>query len=382
MEFFESFILILSSFYALVILTISAGMFRLPKSGSVSGSASDTDLPEVTVIVAARNEERDMPSCIRALEQLDYPSGKLNILLVDDRSEDSTPELIKAAADRNPHFRALHTADAPENGLQAKARGIAWGARHATGEWIFITDADGEVHPGWIRHMLSGTNEKTGMIGGMVAVKDVSPVAVVERCTWAYTLPFAFGMSGFGASFICVGPNMAIRRSLYEQAGGLENSDFEVAEDLAIFRMVFRKGYSIKSYVSPETKVDLNPVDSFRHLISQQRRWLRGGFEGSWEYWIGLVFVFGYHNILSLSLLAGLFISPAATLAAIMIKSGSDLLMLISEKVLLKEDRLLRYFPVMEMYVILTMLWLPLSLLFNSSINWMGKDYAVEYGES
>lgn len=374
-EFFNSFIMILAYVYVGVIFIICTGLLFVSSSSPISTAKR----PFVTVVIAARNEERDLPECIEALEKLSYPPEKLKVILVNDASSDRTGEIIEEACSRNEHFMGLNTLDAPSTHLKAKARGIAYGAKHAEGEWIFITDADAIVPPGWIDHMLGKTTEKSGMIGGMLTVKDSSVVALFEGASWSYTLPFAFGLAGYGGAFICVGPNMAIRKSIYDEAGGLEASEFDVAEDLALFRMVRDSEYKTESYMSPETTVKLNPVDSFGHLFSQQRRWLKGGFEGSWEYWIGLVFAFGGHNLISLGIIAGLFISWEITLGVFLMKSGADLLLLIMEKIKIREKRMLRYFPVFELNVIFTMAWLPLSLLISPNIQWKGKDYAEKY---
>lgn len=361
--------------YSLIVIIVSIGMYRLPKSTYLQ----DESCPSVSVIVSAKNEEIDIPKCISSLEKLDFPTEKLEIILVDDMSTDSTGSIITSAAQSNAHFLSLHTSEAPKNNLKAKARGISWGIKHATNEWIFITDADGEVPTGWLRHMLSLVDEKTGMIGGMLDVKPSSFLAILERISWAYTLPFAFGMAGWGSSFICVGPNMGIRRSIYEKEGGLENANFDVAEDLALFRMVEQSEYNSLSYVSPETTVELNPVSSLKHLWSQQRRWLMGGFEGGWQYGVGLTLAFGYHSILSYFLLTGWVYAFEATLAITLMKLSSDFLMLASKKFLLKKTHYLRYFPIQSLYVFVTMLWLPLSLLFNSKIKWRGDGYEVTY---
>lgn len=378
MEYFDFLFFILIGIYGIIVLSISVGLFRLPKSFKLDDFEK---LPSVAVVVSAKNEEHDILTCLESLEALTYDKTKLEIILIDDQSTDNTLSLIQETAKRNPHFKVLSTLDAPENKLKAKGKGIAWGIKNTDAEWIFITDADGAVHKNWIEHMLSGADETTGMIGGMVTVKPRSLLAIFERVSWAYTLPFAFGMAGFGGEFICVGPNMALRKSIYDDAGGLENSDFRVAEDLALFRMVEKSAYGVKSYVSKETKIDLEPVPSLKHLTSQQRRWLKGGFEGGWKYWIGLVLAFGLHNLISIFSIIGLFISFKTTLILLVIKSSLDFVMLINEKILLNEKKMLRYFPFMEMYILVTFLWLPISLLINSTIHWKGDNYTITYSD-
>lgn len=361
--------------YSLIVVFITLGMYRLPKSYSIE----DEKLPTVSVVVSARNEEKDLPKCIASLENLDFPKDKLQIILVDDRSTDNTNSIIQEAAQKNEHFIALSTKEAPENQLKAKARGISWGIKESTNEWVFITDADAEVDPNWLRHMLSGVDEKTGIIGGMLNVKPLSFLAIIEQMSWAYALPVAFGLAGWGRSFVCVGPNMGIRKSIYDNYGGLENETFEIAEDLALFRIVEASGYKSVSYLSPSTSVKLNPVPTFKHLLSQQRRWLRGGFESQWSFKIWLALGFGFHFSISLLFLTGLFFSLQTSLIVLALKFLSDLFMLTSQKVLLRKKKILRYFPIQFVYILLIMIWLPASVVINSKISWKGEGYEIKY---
>jgi cellulose synthase/poly-beta-1,6-N-acetylglucosamine synthase-like glycosyltransferase len=364
----------IAAFYALVGAVIAWGLARLPRSFR----AGDQQLPRVSVVVAARNEAIDLPACLAALLALDYPPDRLEIVLVDDDSSDGTAGIMADAAAQHPRVRMLSTRDAPATHLRAKARGVAWGARHAAGEWLFITDADGTVAPGWLRHMLSRATPRTGIIGAMMVGRGGTLVGTLERASWAYTLPWAFGAAGWGFAFICVGPNMAIRRSIYEAAGGLEAADFTIAEDLALFRMAQAAGFESLGHASPETTVHLTPVPSLRHLLSQQRRWLRGGFEGGWRYGVGLVFAFGYHMLFSLGLLAGWWVAPGTTLAALGLKAVADLLILVVESRRIAVP-LWRLAPLIIPFTTLSFLWLPVSFLISRTVRWRGEGYAITY---
>jgi len=369
-------LIVMISIYALVLLLLAVGLWRLPRSTPVP----DQRLPFVSVIVACRNEEVDLPACLAALERLDFPRDRLEILLVDDRSTDGTGRIIAEAARRHRHVRALSTTGLAEGRLRAKARGVAHAARQAKGDWLFITDADAVVHPGWIRHMLSRTDERTGLIAGMMLGKGGTLPGIIERLSWAYALPFAFGLAGWGATWLCVGPNMAVRRRPYLDAGGLEAADFRIAEDLAIFRLVFGQGYRAVAHASAETTVHMSPVPSLRHLLSQQRRWLRGGFEGPWYVGAGLVFTFGYHFIMSLLLLAGWFIAPVVTGAAWAVKWLTDTVMIGVEAHRIQARGLRRMTPLLLVFSVPAFLWLPPSLLLIPQVRWMGEGYAVNYG--
>lgn len=78
---------------------------------------TDDKLPTATIIVAARNEEDNILRTLESLEKLDYPDGKLQILIVDDQSTDATGKIIDDFIKDKPHFkkdnnrRASHKTD-------------------------------------------------------------------------------------------------------------------------------------------------------------------------------------------------------------------------------------------------------------------------------
>jgi len=368
-------LLVMVSLYALTLLLLAVGLARLPRSTPVP----DTALPFVSVMVTCRNEEADLPRCIEALARLDVPRDKLEVLLVDDLSTDGTGRIIADAARRYPHFRALSTAGMAADWLRGKARGIAHAARQARGEWLFITDADAEVHPGWIRHMLSHTDARTGIIAGMMVGRGGTFWGVVERLSWAYTLPFAFGIAGWGVTWLCVGPNEVVRRKAYLDAGGLEAARFTLADDLALFQLVRGKGWRAVAHASPETTVRMSPVPSGGHLLAQQRRFLKGGFEGPWYVKAGLVFTFGYHFVMSLLLIGGWFIAPWPTAGAWAVKWLTDTAMIGVEGHRVGATGLRSQTFLFLLFSVPAFVLLPLSLFLKPDVRWRGHGYAVAY---
>ncbi len=352
-----------------------AGYRRLGRSTRLD----DAQCMPVTVIVSARNEERDLPGCIESLAALDYPAGKLQIVLVDDRSTDATPAIVDEAARTHANLIALHSASLPPNGLEAKARGIAHGFAHSTGEWVLITDADARVPAQWVRHLLGRVTPRTGMVGGSVVVDDTGATGIVERVSWGFTQIFSFGMAGWNASFICLGPNMGIRRSVYTGAGGLEGARFHVAEDLALFTMVTAARMQVQAYADAETTVTLRPVPSAHHLLSQQRRGLGGGVAQSAVYSIPLLLAFGWGFGLCAYVLLGWLIDWRWWLAFVMAKAVLDGALLFTQQQRLQMTRHLRYLWVIELYHVFIFLMLPLSFLFSRKIRWMGDGYADSF---
>ncbi|MGE3780000.1 MAG: glycosyltransferase family 2 protein, partial [Pirellulaceae bacterium] len=118
---------------------------RLKRLGDVEWSGV-VKLPSISVIVAARNEERHIELALRSLLALDYPG--LEIVVVDDRSTDRTGEILDRMANSlaapglsSTALRVVHLQDLPP-GWIGKNHALYCGAREATGEWILFTDAD------------------------------------------------------------------------------------------------------------------------------------------------------------------------------------------------------------------------------------------------
>lgn len=66
---------------------------------------ADSQLPTASVIVAARNEEKNILRCLQSLNNLEYPEGKLEIIIVDDKSDDNTGKIVDEYIKDKPVFR-------------------------------------------------------------------------------------------------------------------------------------------------------------------------------------------------------------------------------------------------------------------------------------
>ena len=363
------------SFYFVLMWFLVLGLTRLKRSVTMT----DDQCMPVTVLVSARNEEQDLPRCLDSIMALDYPKDKLQIVLVNDFSTDATGEIMERVARDHANVVVLHSEAMPPNGLEAKARGIAHGFTRATGEWVVITDADASVHPKWVRNMLGRVTPETGMTGGSLVVRADSWFGVIERVSWAFVQMFNMGMAGWGVPFVCLGPNMAIRRSVYEEAGGLQNVHFKVAEDLALFQMVADRKMKIDCYLDEETTATLSPVPSLQHLVSQQRRWLGGGIAHGWLYMVILFFAFWWGFGVVVYLFLGWLISWKAWLTFILGKAFTEAFFFVQQRRRMGLEKHVRYFWVLEFYHLFIIALLPATFLFTRKIKWMGVGYTIEY---
>src|SRR4051812_25283739 len=126
-------------------LAVAAGQIR--RLGSVP-PLGDAEMPSVSIVVAARNEARGIEGAMRSLLALDAP--RLEVVAVDDRSEDATGAILDRFARGEPRLRVVHVTELPAGWL-GKNHALWLGAGHATGELLLFTDGDVEMAPDTLR---------------------------------------------------------------------------------------------------------------------------------------------------------------------------------------------------------------------------------------
>jgi len=102
-------------------------------------------MPKITVVIPAYNIETLLEKCVISVAEQDYPKDKLEVIIVDDGSTDSTGELCDKLSSAYENVTALHK----ENGGSSSARNL--GMAHATGDYIGFVDSDDYVDKGMYR---------------------------------------------------------------------------------------------------------------------------------------------------------------------------------------------------------------------------------------
>ncbi|HUT63897.1 MAG TPA: glycosyltransferase [Anaerolineae bacterium] len=269
-DIFVTITVIYSILYISVALIIACGESR-HRSGELS-----RDVPMVSVIVCARNEEGNIHRCLDSLRRLDYPRDKLEILLVDDESEDRTLDIFKEYTARDGVFRVLTTFEEPQD-LPAKQRPLDLGIRHARGEIVIVTDADCTVRPGWIGGHISAFRGNTGIVGGITKISTDSGglFSWLQNCDQVSKLAVAMGCAGLGFPVTLMGNNFSFRRKVYESLGGFRKLKPSIVEDMALMNAVIRGTEYRLSWAHDMDSVAVSePVFSFDTFIEQHLRWI------------------------------------------------------------------------------------------------------------
>lgn len=351
--------------YILMLIVIFSSAVRKIKSNPL------TEYPSVSVIVAARNEEKNILSCIKSLDKIDYPEDKIEIIIVDDKSTDSTYNIVQEFIKEKNKFVLIQSGREIGH-LKGKTNALANALEIAKGEIIFTTDADCIVPPSWVKTLVSYYDEETAAVFGITYIEGEKPFYAMQAVDSVYLLTVSSGSMNLNMPMSCIGNNMSYRRKVYDEVGGYESFSFSITEDYRLLKEIVKlKKYKVVYPVDKNALIKTLPCEDYKTLYRQRKRWSVGGLETIWQ---GLMLMlFGYLGNLA-TLLATFFMTPviAVFLAGRFIADYIGL-KIIHNKLGLKFK--IKDLLVFEMYYIIYAFMVPIILSISREVIWKDKKY-------
>ncbi len=235
----------------------------------------DGELPTVSVLIPAHNEEVVLEDTLKSVMALNYPESRFEVLVVDDASTDRTGEIAKRWASRFQNLRVIQIPEMERAG--GKAAALNRGIKACRFENIAIYDADNRPDPDALRHLATqlathpelgaviGTfrtiNRKKNLLTRMINIEGLSFQWIVQAGRWMLmrvcSLP---------------GTNLIIRRSLLESLGGWDEN--ALTEDAELSIQIYQAGYQIK-YIPYAITWEQEP-EKLSTWFRQRTRWVRG----------------------------------------------------------------------------------------------------------
>ncbi|MBS1538070.1 MAG: glycosyltransferase [Bacteroidetes bacterium] len=268
--------------YGLRIFTFVFGATRERSKIIVNSS---TDLPFISVIVPARNEESNIRTCIESLSKSKYPLDKFEIIVVNDRSTDSTAKVLDSLISLYTNLKIITlTENRTNKNLQGKPGALQAGIDNSKGEILLFTDADCTVDTLWITTLARQfSNPKVGLVPSFTVIKANTTFEQMQAIEWLMNHTMACAGVGIGQPLGCYGNNLGVRKTAYESVGGYANIRFSVTEDLTLLQAIFAQGWEVRYVCSPDSVVTTLPCSTLREYILQHHRWLRGGVDLGWR---------------------------------------------------------------------------------------------------
>jgi hypothetical protein len=201
--------------------------------------------PRLSVVVAARDEDPSIGQAVGSLLAQDYPD--LEIIVVDDRSSDTTGDVLRALAVKDRRLLVLRVDELPAGWL-GKNHALWWGAERSTGEWLLFTDADVVFAPGALRKAVA-----------YAAAEGLDHLTLAPRLV-ARGLPLRAFVAFFGYAFIAlwgaylandpkstrgvgIGAFNLVRRSAYERIGTMSALSLRPDDDIRLGRRLRAFGF-------------------------------------------------------------------------------------------------------------------------------------------
>jgi len=257
------------------VLSIGGFMLWRRDRKGIETSISDADLPAVSILIPARNEEKVIASLLERISELDFPEDKLEILVIDDGSEDKTGEIVGAWTRKDPRFRLI--AIPSGQGGKGKGEALNRGLREATHGVIAVYDADNMPEKLSLKHLCSALvsdpklaavtgkyrayNKGTNLLTRFINLESIAFQWIIQAGRWML-LKIAF----------ISGTNFVVRKSILEEIGGWQPD--ALTEDTDLTFRIYQQGYLVR-FLPQSVSWEQEP-ESLKTWIRQRVRWARG----------------------------------------------------------------------------------------------------------
>jgi len=272
------------SMYIILLLHLRRIWMKAPKYNRVHfDTLSDI---KVSVLIALRNEEANIISCLTALKNQDIATNKFEIICVDDHSTDKSVELINNFLNENPGFplQLLQIKEETKNG-SPKKQALKAAVTKSSGKLLLFTDADCVVHQSWISTMAEFyTKHNAKMLCGPVVLQNST----------ASTLLSSYEELDFISLQLCSAASLLDKKPLMSNGANLgidKNAYLNVIDktlgknlasgDDMFLMLALDKDFpgSIHYVNSEKAIVKTGFQKSFLQLLMQRKRWASKGFK-------------------------------------------------------------------------------------------------------
>jgi len=295
---------------------ILGGLFRKAPEESA-------EHPAISILIAAKNEEKKILRLLTSLEKLDYPEEKFEVIVADDNSTDSTNQITKEFIKEKKNYLLIKPG---EKAYPAKRGALQACIEKALYDCFLITDADCEVERGWLKRMGGGFRKGADFIFGPAPFKQTSGSINKISCyeNFRSGLLNLFLLKA-GLPFSAPARNFGFSRKAFEKSGGYGKTLQTLSgDDDLLLREAYRNRLSVHYVPGMESGVKSDSTETLKEYISQRSRHIKTSF----HYLPRHIAALGVWHLLNLAMVISpvfVFLSWWCIIPAI-IKSGIDVL--------------------------------------------------------
>jgi len=340
--------------------------------------AKGTYTTKVSVIIPARNEEKNIGACLTSILAQDYPAHLFDIVVCDDFSEDNTQQeafkILNNSKIRNQYIKVSET---PSN----KKRAIEAGIKASTGELIVLSDADCVAEKTWLSSIVSAYKRTHAtMLCGPVALTGENNLCEkfqgLELCGLSLLSGAGINM---GIPLLCNAANIAYTRKAFDAVEGFKNIEATPSgDDILLMFKIHKKFPGSIHYIKDRAAIVYSKAQPGWNAFFQQRiRWASKGLSSKNRLNSAVSLLVFLVNFLPLAGFISILICPVfihIVVETVILKVVVDFLLLSFATKFFRKKELLLYYPVA---IIIVMLYTSLVGFMANTVtfNWKGRNY-------
>jgi cellulose synthase/poly-beta-1,6-N-acetylglucosamine synthase-like glycosyltransferase len=332
-------------FFFVLYAAVMINYWLVWKNIPVFSIAKYTPSLKISIVVPARNEEKNIAHLLQDLQTQTYPKDLFEIIIVDDHSSDATVEVVKSF----PRIKLVQLSGLAINSYKKKA--IETGIMVAEKEWIVTTDADCRMGSKWLENIAAFIEEKKPALvaapvtlncnNSLLQIFQAIDFMVLQGITGAAIFKKIHSMGN--------GANIAYERKAFSDVKGFTGIDHIASGDdmLLMHKIEIRFPGKTAYLKSNEAIVSTEPMTTWKSFLNQRIRWASKARQYQDNrvysvlmlvYFFNLLFpvliVAGFYNYFYWLLLAGLWIG----------KTLSEWPLVYSTATFFEKQKLLKYF--------------------------------------
>lgn len=235
-----------------------------------------TQWPSVSVLIPAHNEEKVILKTVNSMLNLNYPSDKIEIIVINDNSQDNTKDiLLDISNSTNKNLKIINTT--PLNGGKGKSNALNIGLKSSNSDFIAVYDADNTPNSMALKYLIYTilSNDTYAAVIGKFRTRNKSRNLLTKFIN-IETLSFQWLSQG-GRWFLfnlatIPGTNFVIRKNILDELNGWD--DNAIAEDTEISIRIYQMGYKI-CFMPLAITWEQEP-ETLKVWFNQRLRWVKG----------------------------------------------------------------------------------------------------------
>ncbi|MBS1915020.1 MAG: glycosyltransferase [Bacteroidetes bacterium] len=326
---------------------------------------------KISVIIPARNEEKNISQCIQSLLKQTYPKDLFEVLIVDDHSTDNTWNILQQFLLVEKNIIPIKLADFVSTDIKAyKKFAIETAVNHANGELIITTDADCVFDERWLETIASFHNSANAkFIAAPVKINANNSFLSIFQTLDFITLQGITGASVYKRFHsMCNGANLAYEKNVFFEVNGFRGIDnIPSGDDMLLMHKIYTK-YPEQVFFLKNKKaiVTTQPERTWKRFFNQRIRWSSKADKYDDKRIFRILFFVYVINAFLVALLLLSFFNLMYLLVFLILLSAKTIIefsFVRAVSLFFGQQKLMVYFPFLQ----------PFHILYTVVIGWLGK---------